>query len=184
MHHLRRFLVACIVVLTGCASIQTDENLDADWAFKGKMAVRNATEASSVNVTWTQLNQNYDIELSGPLGQGSVSVVGRPGSVTMTQGSNNYSASTLSELVLATTNLDLPLDHLQYWVRGRPSPLAPYSLGRNAAEQVIEINQADWLVNISEYFDSDSPLPRRLQFARDENIGKLVIREWTLPTLP
>lgn len=175
--------VACLtILLTACSlnPVQTTEPL-GHWSFSGKMAVRNATEASSFNVYWQQADDEYVIELSGPLGQGAVTVSGEPGQVILTQGDEQRTSYNLNALVYDVTQMDLPLEHLKFWVRGLPDPAVPHSLVRNVDGQISELRQSGWDVQITDYFMTESGnQPRKLAFARGENSGKLVIRQWTI----
>lgn len=169
-------------LLTACSlnPVKTTEPL-GHWSFSAKMAVRNATEASSFNVNWQQADANYTIELSGPLGQGAVTVTGEPGRVVLQQGDEQWESYSLNALVFEVTQMDLPLEHLSYWVRALPDPTAPYRLERNPANQISSISQSGWDVEITDYFETDDGFqPRKLAFARDGNSGKLVIRQWTI----
>ncbi|MEX1216025.1 lipoprotein insertase outer membrane protein LolB [Saccharospirillum sp.] len=171
------------LLLTGCARFGTQpgaSDLTENWALSGKMAVRNATEASSFNVDWEQRAQDFEIELSGPLGQGAVQINGEPGKVTLTKGADQVTRSTLRELAYEITELDLPLDYLQYWVRAKPYPGIEAIIDRDAASrQVQSINQSGWQVDYPLYFDeTGESLPRRIDFARNGSSGRLVIRNW------
>jgi outer membrane lipoprotein LolB len=183
VNRLTALIVISLVLLAGCTSFgpQPDAgDLTDNWALSGKMAVRNATEASSFNVNWEQRKQNFDIELSGPLGQGAVQISGEPGRVTLTRGRETVTRSTLRELAYEITYLDLPLDYLQYWVRARPFPGIDAEVERDSANrQVNRITQSGWQVDYPLYFsDTGEALPRRIDFARDGSSGRLVIRNW------
>lgn len=182
---MKTLLVFSLVtlLLTGCARFSTQpgtSDLTENWALTGKMAVRNATEASSFNVDWEQRAQDFDIELSGPLGQGAVQINGKPGTVTLTKGDDQVTRSTLRELAYEITDLDLPLDYLQYWVRARPYPGIEATIDRDAtSRQVQSITQSGWQVDYPLYFnETGESLPRRIDFARNGSSGRLVIRNW------
>lgn len=177
---LRQCLLALVLLqLTGCALFQKNSLPDTgDWAFKGKMAIRNVKEASSFNVTWVQQGLFYQIILSGPLGQGEMTIEGHPGEVVLTSGKDTYYADSLNQLVYELTELELPLDHLSYWVRGLAKPGEKASISTSESGQVDLIEQAGWQVSYKDYFADDSALPRKLSFVRDQSSGKLVIREW------
>lgn len=171
------------ILLSGCARFGTQPGageLTENWALSGKMAVRNATEASSFNVDWEQRAQDFEIELSGPLGQGAVQISGEPGEVTLTKGSDQVTRSTLRELAYEITELDLPLDYLQFWVRAKPYPGIEATVNRDTDNgQVQSISQSGWQVDYPLYFtETGESLPRRIDFARNGSSGRLVIRNW------
>lgn len=174
-------LVFLSVLLTGCSLIpqQTAED-DYDWAFAGRMSISDGQQASSFNVDWQQTGGHFDIELYGPFGQGRTQISGSPEQVILTQGNESWVASDLSQLALELTNMQLPLDYLQYWVRALPEPNTEAVQQRNSDGQVIFIQQAGWVVDISEYHAAVGTLPRKLTFSRENSRGRLVIRDWTL----
>jgi len=175
-------LATALLVLAGCANQgpQPDyADLTETWAFSGKMAVRNASEASSFNVDWVQSQADFEIELSGPLGQGRVEVAGRPGRVTLRQGDDVWRARSLTELGQRLADMNLPLDHLQYWVRGRASPRDIGTLTLDNQGRLTQLQQSGWTVHFPSYYgDSADALPRRIDFERDDSSGRLVIRNW------
>lgn len=175
-------LGAVAVLLVGCANNDTQPDfadLTETWAFSGKMAVRNAREASSFNVDWVQSQASFEIELSGPLGQGRVEVAGRPGRVTLRQGDDVWHARSLTELGQRLADMNLPLDHLQYWVRGRASPRDIGTLTLDNQGRMTRLQQSGWTVNFPAYYgDGPDALPQRIDFERDDASGRLVIRNW------
>lgn len=181
---MRRLLtLATVIALAGCVNtgVQPDgSELTENWAFTGKMAVRNATEASSFNVEWQQMAQAFEIELSGPLGQGAALIKGEPGFVTLRRGGEFWQASSLSDLADQVADLRLPLDHLQYWVRAKPFPGSRAELRRaEESGQVVMIRQSGWEVTYPSYYgEGATALPRRIDFERDDRSGRLVIRNW------
>lgn len=186
-NRLSWFLVAYFTLMTsGCATFSgLADNEAVDWAFQGKMAIKNSSEASSFNVTWQQLGEEFDIELSGPLGQGRINIQGDKNSVTLTQGKDQWTANNLEDLLWDLQQIQLPLDYLQYWVRALPKPTEPFNRQLNAdTRQVAQIEQAGWRVQYTSYHDDTPSMPRKLSFIKEDSSGKLVIRQWSLLQLP
>ena len=178
----RTLLLSATVLLAGCTLVKKHSlNAAGDWAFTGKMAIRSANEASSFNVQWLQQQAYYQISLSGPLGQGEMTIKGVPGDVTLHSGKDTYRANNLNQLVYELTQMHLPLDHLPYWVRSQAMPASAASETRNQAGQLTKLIQSGWTVTYSAYF-ADSELPRKLTFQRGSDSGKLVIRHWQTKT--
>lgn len=178
-------LVSFVLFISGCTHLSTTSNLTVEqWAFTGKVAIRNAEQASSFNVDWQQHQDRFNIKLTGPLGQGEVQLYGNTSGATLVQGEEVYRASNLTQLVYETTALDLPLEELMYWVRGSAYPFDEAELIQNETGQTTQIIQTDWTVNISAYFDNEPTQPRKLNFSRDKNSGKLIIRQWYRASLP
>lgn len=174
-------VVLTLIFLSSCSQLATKTEPDSDWSFRGKMAIQNETESSSFNVRWLQQAEHYQIELSGPLGQGLVTIKGEPGLVVLIKGDDLWYADSLRNLIAENTSLDLPLDYLQYWVRALPVPEVESQQSINENGQTVQILQSGWLVSITSYFEEQNTLPRKLNFAKAEQTGKLVIREWSQP---
>lgn len=177
------WMALTVALLAGCSGLrQQPESTDLteNWAFSGKMAVRNANEASSFNVDWQQRAEAFEIRLSGPLGQGAVDIEGQPGQVILTRGDEMVVAENLSQLAYEVTNLNLPLDYLQFWVRAKPYPRQEAKVERNPETgQVERIEQSGWKVTFPAYYgEGEAALPRRVDFQRDSSSGRLVIRNW------
>lgn len=185
MNYLKTSLgLFAAIWLTACSfnPVQTSES-EQNWSFSGKMAIRNATEASSFSVDWVQTGEHYTIELSGPLGQGAVTLEGSPGEVTLRQGDDTLESYSLNALVYEATGMDLPLEDMKFWVRAMPAPDSPYTMQENDQGLVETIEQSGWNVSIYEYFQVDpGAQPRKMSFARAEDNGKLIIRQWTIST--
>ena len=176
-------LVLIAMSLAGCArqGIQPQASeLTEHWSFSGRMAIRSDSEASSFTVDWQQKAAAFDIYLSGPLGQGAVNIEGQPGLVTLTRGREVWQASSLTELGYQVSDLELPLDYLQYWVRARPAPYSDASIAvDDGSGLIMAIQQAGWAVNYTSYFgEGGDALPQRIDFAREHSSGRLVIRNW------
>jgi len=176
--------MAAVALLSGCSLMtQKAPQIDGDWAFNGKMAIQNPTQATSFNLDWVQQNELFQIALSGPFGQGKISIKGQPGRVTLTKDGQEQTANSLNGLLYRATSMDLPLDYLQYWVRAEARPGDTFTLQRNEQGQISRIVQAGWTVDISDYFAPPINLPRKLIFSNGQDRGKLIIRDW-LPTSP
>ncbi len=172
------FITLLSLSLFSCSHLKGPTYDAGDWSFKGKMAVRNSTEASSFNINWLQQAEIYTLELSGPLGQGAIVINGKPGDVSLTKNNQVFHSENLSQLVYETTEMDLPMEHLQYWVRARPYPYAAYARAKDANNQLETLSQSGWTVTYSAYFEQLEPLPRKLSFTNGTDSAKLIIREW------
>jgi outer membrane lipoprotein LolB len=87
------------------------------------MALQNAERAESASIDWRQQNDISQLQLTGPMGLGATTVYADASTLEVTQGgeSRRYDVST-PELAQAQTGWDLPVQALQYWLKGVPSP--------------------------------------------------------------
>lgn len=187
-------LLALPLLLAGCASSgkvqqQYSESwLDhahkveriSHWTLDGKMGARQNDEATSFNIYWYQADERFNIRLSGPLGQGAVTINGLPGNVTMTSSQGTQKAASLHELMQRNSDIVLPLDQLQYWFRGIPDPHYRAGIRFNNDGLLAELRQNGWQVLYSDYHNDDLPMPRKFTLAKGDKSAKIVIKKWEL----
>lgn len=134
-------LFACLLI-AGCATSTVSSSAPApvswdvqkqslsaltSWQIRGRVAIKptdpSLGESFSANLFWRQLDQNYDIELFGPIGLGAIKLLGQPGTVTLTDSQGHkYQARSPESLMQQQLNWSLPISQLYYWVRGLPAP--------------------------------------------------------------
>jgi outer membrane lipoprotein LolB len=65
---------------------------------------------------------------------------------------------------------ELPISHLNYWIKGLPSPDSGFQLTFNELNQLTTIEQADWTINLSDMRQyGQVSLPRRVELTRPRN---------------
>lgn len=195
----RLFLLLATALLAGaCTLMPTPEPVDQeamldpweehradmlalqDWTLEGRVGARTGDEGANFSVYWQQHQDFYNIRISGPLGQGGATVNGGPGHAELRTSDGTWTAESLDDLLAQTTALDLPLDLMQYWVRGIPSPRSPADIKLNDVPLLELLEQEGWAVSYDQYH-SDSGLPRRLNISRGEHSARIVIQTWDLP---
>ncbi|MBR9805178.1 outer membrane lipoprotein LolB [bacterium] len=172
-------LMLCLT-LTSCSIFRpsTPTALDANWSVEGKISLRTADDAETINFKWQQLGANYLIDLWGPLGQGATQIQKEAGIVTLRRGDEIIDqAFNAEQLLRQTTGWQLPVTQLQYWARGQ---LAPGRGQRtlNAEQQLQTIKQNGWVI---EYLrlHQDSGWPALIVARYGEQLTvKMVFRNW------
>ena len=125
-----------VLVMTGC-SIQPDQTPAGEswkqrsaklgqleiWRAEGKVALRKADRSESASLSWTQRNNQTDLNLSGPLGFSAtkISSDGKTLEINRAGTLNSYDISS-RETIAKETGWDLPLQALQHWLKGIPPP--------------------------------------------------------------
>ncbi len=187
-----------VLLLTGCASKleQGAQNNGSwkehrnristleQWSLEGKTGARQGDASTSFNMVWTQQGSAFEIHLFGPLGQGSVSISGDDTFATLTQGSEQITASNLQTLVAENHSIQLPLDALTYWIRGIPDPSQPAQIALGSQGLLAHMLQLDWDIVYTDYGQTDPPLPRKFTISRADTSAKIIIKSWDLSTLP
>lgn len=148
----------------------------------GRVNVRVESKAYPGRIHWQHAPGADEIWLYSPLG----SAVARmrqdaSGALLITSDGKQYRADDLQLLARKVLGWDLPLDGLQYWVRGLESPAL------DAAERDTDdkgrpklLKQGDWLVAYLDWSPSVSGLPSKLDLTGTGLRMRLVIDEWKI----
>ena len=73
----------------------------------------------------------------------------------------------------------LPVEALQFWVRGLPWPDAEWQEQRNESGQLERLTQLGWQLNFSDYHSAGALLlPQRIRASHQDQRFTLVIRRW------
>jgi outer membrane lipoprotein LolB len=195
-------LLALLWLVTACVhqpSLTPPENLRehqqqlqaiADWQLQGKLGVRTPDENGSASVKWTQEMANYQLSLSGPLGQKRMIITGTPGKVRLEQtGEPAQEARSPEALLKKQLGWTLPVTQLAYWVRGVPAPKSRITrIEQNDDGLIAFLQQGGWLVTYSNYQDqtfndTTLALPGRIIAEYEDVRLTLVIRQWQLGSL-
>ncbi|ACE85412.1 lipoprotein insertase outer membrane protein LolB [Cellvibrio japonicus] len=159
----------------------------ASWQIDGKLGIRSPQESGSATLKWQQQPDNYQIYLSGPLGQKRLQIIGAPAAVTLLQsGQPPMHAQSAESLIKKAAGWTLPVSQLSYWVRGLPAPKTPIT-GLQLSPQglISELQQANWTIHYSNYRDyyhgeTRLALPGKIQAEYRDLRLTLVIRDWQL----
>jgi outer membrane lipoprotein LolB len=205
---VRAFLLAAATLAAGCAGLPgrppvSDVNgawqahsarlvpFDA-WEIRGRMALRADAEGWHASVVWMRQGDRHRIDLSGPLGRGHMRLTrNRDGAELRDADQKIYRNASAEELLMRTTGYRLPLDGLDYWVRGLPAPGSDAERELDAWGRLARLRQLGWDIEFLEYDEyAGLELPSRLFARRLDGTGssahddvfevRLVIERWTL----
>ncbi len=203
----RCLLLLLLLIISGCAHrgftpppdlVAHQQQLQgiSHWELNGKLGIRTSDESGSASLKWAQQFANYQINLSGPLGQKRMIITGTPDKVRLEQsGSDALEAKSAEALIKEAAGWTLPVTQLTYWVRGVPAPKQRITwLQQNESGLIAQLQQGGWSITYSNYKNyplrphSDSPSPDSQTFTLPGKITAehgdirltLVIRDWQL----
>ncbi|MFM1897742.1 MAG: hypothetical protein RLZZ385_2816 [Pseudomonadota bacterium] len=173
--------LSTLLLLAGCSGLQApteggswrqrQAQLSAldHWQLQGRVNARYYDESHTPRIRWQQRDEDYTIRLWGTLNAGATLIEGRPGHVTLEQGSELRQASRPEDLILEHLGYELPVSQLNYWIKGLPMPGEDHQLRLGDFNEVVHLEQSGWSMDYEDYrlFDSVS-LPRRIRMVRDE----------------
>jgi len=153
-----------------------------NWALDGKIGIRTAAESHSARLQWQQHPSDYQILLSGPLGQGGARIEGSgEGVVIDVAGEGRYAARSPEQLLQQLLGWSFPVSEANYWIRGLPAPGLPYT--PTFRENRLEtLEQGGWMIHYSGYSQDAGPgLPERITLQRADLSIRIIIKDWELP---
>lgn len=156
-----------------------------NWQFSGKLGVKAPSESASLYINWRQQQQNFSIDLQGPLGQGSAKMAGNKRQATLEHDGETYRAANAEALVQERFGWQLPVAQLKYWVRALPTPeaIGEREIHRDAQGLLLSQSQQGWQMHYSHYqWVGEQALPGKIK-AESEALGVrliLVINNWQL----
>lgn len=152
------------------------------WDIQGRIALRSYDQAVNANLHWKQDGDSYAIELTGPLGQGGVSLQGTADSARLITGDVDEVATDAQALLFAHTGYVLPLEALRYWIRGLPQPDVGSQHTLDDQGRLAQVQQAPWQVRFRAYaLYGDHTLPHKVFVENHQLSVRVVIDQWVLP---
>ncbi len=196
----RVFLLAGILLLGACQSFSARDSIDGSgspalwqqhrqqvsqldgWDINGKLAMRSQAQSGSGVLFWLQRQDYFDIRVTGPLGQGSTRLTGRPGQIRLTTPQLDLEAPTAEQLMQEQLGWSLPVNNLLWWVRGLPAPDSQYHLQLNGDSLARQLQQDGWQLEFVRYqsLADGTQLPERIQLQGPHLQLTLLIKQWQL----
>ncbi len=173
-------------MLSACATpsrapIAVDPERVSAFDLIGRVNVRVESKSYPGRIHWQHGPEADELWLYSPVGSGIARMrQDASGAVLIASDGKEYRASDLKLLTRSVLGWDLPLDGLQYWVRGLPWPAL------DAIEQQYDANgrpkllrQGGWQVAYLDWSPAGvSGLPSRVDLSGEGLRVQLVIEEW------
>ena len=184
---MRKFWLTSLLLLSSCVSLPPLPPLPANqlqrWQLQGRIVVSTPEDTWTAKVYWQQQDQAYQLRFNNPVGQGVFRLEGNERQVVMQTADNKrFSADNPDTLVAETLQVNIPVTHLNFWIRGIPSPQpAPSNYQLNAAGQLTSLQQDNWQIEYKRYIKVQQLyLPQKLFLENDRFQVKIVITQWQL----
>lgn len=188
------FFTALILIISmglqGCSIFSLQQNsselksqLDQiqSWQVRGKLSVINQQQSATGYLTWIQEEDDYDLFLSGPFGQGASHLIGNSQYASLSiAGKEPAIAKSAEQLMYQQLGWQFPVLDIRYWVKGQISPHSKARFKKNDMGLMESLKQHGWQVNFSRYQrQGDVWLPGRIKISGHQLKFTFVIKEWT-----
>ena len=181
---IRSLLLLGLLALAGCQALPPAPPGDSpgdlkSWDLSGRFGYRAGEDGGSASIDWRQRADQGELHFSGPLGVGSARISWRPGFAELDTGKEQVTALNSTELAWRLTGLMLPVEAMQYWVRGLPSPEYEAEPEFDQLGQLTSLQQAGWSLTFDRYAPVDGlQLPFRIRATNDNQRFTLIIKDW------
>ncbi len=187
MNNMHRIvLVIAALALAACSSPGTINGSPQGehWQLQGRIGLWLDDRQESGNIDWRQCGDNSaQLRISGPLGVGGFEIRSNKNGAELQQGDATFHAGSIEELAYQA-GWPVPVQALQYWVRGKAAPGAPLRGELDQAGRLKALEQYGWQIRYLDYFNSAEKLPTKIEATKDQQRIKLIIRNWNEPDCP
>jgi len=182
-------LAVGILMLAACATQTSTNNTSGipandlhSWALKGKIGITTAQERLNASIDWQQRQQQFQINLSGPFGQGRAELEGDDQRIRLTSGDDRYEGDSAEQLMQEQLGWSVPVRHFSYWAKGVPSPeIGITAIEYDAGGNVSLLVQDGWEVELTRYQAIGGwQLPGKMNAKTRDIALLLVVKEWQL----
>lgn len=216
-------LVSLLFIISGCTlfprtqpalpqvSLSTEQRIQAfkqhtnllanfnTWTLTGRVGVKSPQGAYAGNLKWTQNQDHFSINISGPLGQGTTSIQGNAEEVTLTEGKTGQTnRGDPTSLMNQALGWSLPIHDLTLWIKGHPgthkvrhnfnrgiSP-TPHDtqvsdIKLNNGNTLSLLQHADWRIEYHRYQTGagNIPLPYKVVASNSNLKLTFIIKNWS-----
>lgn len=185
-------LLGCSLALAACSSFkpqapqpaitweQHQASLQAldSWDISGKIGIVTTTSSHSASLKWRQEEQDYQIDMRGPLGQGGASIIGNADNVTVEiAGEGTFTGPDPEFILYQQLGWELPISDIRWWIRGLPAPdkTFDFSLENN---RLNTLQQDGWTIRYLRYNSLSPTLPTKLKLSHQGLKITVIINSW------
>jgi outer membrane lipoprotein LolB len=185
------FLNACTGVSikdTGPANRQAYQqrvgklNAIQEWGLLAKISLDDGDQGGSGKLQWRVEPGGSELDFHGALGRGAWHLQIGPGRAVLTEANGDIqSASSVNALLQDRMGWPIPVEALQWWVRGLAAPGEVEDQQIDSEGVLISMRQFGWYVEYSRYDNSAVvALPKRLNATMNDYRVKLAVSRWHL----
>lgn len=181
---LKSALLFCTVigvnlVISACQTLPTSNTTTTQqqtaqqFKITGKIGVRTPQQNGSAFYGWTQIGDQFAIDLTGALGIGQTSIRGKVGDVTLTSSkTGTIQAESPEELLYKATGWEAPITYLISWINAEPANKNA-EIKKDSQGRIENIREGGWSATLS-YLDQQK-LPNKLVLIDDAQQNRVTL---------
>lgn len=155
-----------ILFLTGCVHFkpkptfkyipwqkrQAELRQNKNHSISGSISVTHGKKRDIVYFSWEQNQNNYTINISGPMNLNIIKIIGGSKGVIFCQSNNKcVLAKSPETLFFNLFGWRLPISNIHYWISTLPVPTKIKAMRFDQYGHLIELVQQDWKINYFEF---------------------------------
>ena len=152
------------------------------WGLAGRISLDDGDEGGSGKLKWSVQPGNSELDFYAALGRGAWHLQISPDRAVLTEANGTrQSAGSVNDLIRERMGWPLPVEALQWWVRGLAAPGPIDDREMDSSGLLVSLQQFGWRVEYSRYDDGGLvSMPKRLNATMKDYRVKLAISQWRL----
>ena len=157
-------------------------NATGVWGLVGKISLDDGDDGGSGRLQWSVEPGHSELDFHGAMGRGAWHLqIGQDGVLLKMADGTEQAADDVNDLIQDRMGWPIPLDALQWWVRGLAAPGVIENETYGSEGLLTSLRQFGWEVNFKRYASVDGvELPVRLNATNDNYRVKLAISRWRM----
>lgn len=156
-----------------------------EWGLAGKISLDDGEEGGSGRLNWTHRSDSAELDFHAALGRGAWNLKIDPGYAVLTEANGEtLSARSVNTLIQQRMGWPVPVEALQWWVRGLTAPGVIEKQTIDSEGLLVHLEQFGWVVDFSRYdLSTGVAMPKRLNATMDDYRVKLAVSRWQVPEI-
>ena len=180
---LSALLASCSLLPSSSTEQQSQLDRIQHFEVRGKISVRSPDDSVTGYLRWEQDHQQYDLFITGPLGQGSSRLYGDQShaSLTLPDQQESLTAASAEQLMAEQMGWYIPVQGIRYWIKGQPSPSSESQAEYDEYGMLASLRQDGWSITFKRYQQyQGSWLPGLIKLKGYDYQLTVAINDWTL----
>jgi outer membrane lipoprotein LolB len=193
-----QWLILLLVFLTACTATPVKKSNESSkavyqaradkiaaigtWGFVGKLSVDDGEDGGSGRLQWDVQSKISELDFHGAMGRGAWQLKISPeGAILREADGSVQTAAGVDALIQDRMGWPIPVDALQWWVRGLAAPGPVEGQVLTPEGLLLKLDQFGWIVDFNRYDSAAGvAMPIRLDARQGSYRVKLAIGRWQI----